>query len=87
MYPQEGTPRRVPYRGGVGEKLCHKGSYHCHKGKSYPMDGNNAFEDKKPEGGQWTETACNAAGGTFRPGLQRSEIEFSYSIRSSFNVR
>ena len=50
-------------------------------------DGNKTFEDKKPEGGRWIETACNAAGGTFRPGLQRSEIEFSYSIRSSFNVR
>ena len=38
-------------------------------------DGNRVFEDKKPEGGEWTETACETAGGTFKAGLQRSEVE------------
>ena len=37
-------------------------------------DGDIAFEDSKPANGGWTEIACETAGGTFRIGLQRSEI-------------
>ena len=45
-------------------------------------DGNMAFEDTKPDGSEWTETACETAGGTFKAGLQRSDIECACSIRS-----
>ena len=44
--------------------------------------GNSAFEDSKPAEGGWTKTACETAGGTFKAGLQRSEIECTCSIRS-----